>query len=304
MTGFGISVKKSYSRLLSDRFIAPPFNVFNARQGYWIRRKRKWFSLGIKSWKGDKRGIILKPGNGNHEQYERSSSVFDPVLCEIAYKWFCPAGGQILDPFAGGSVRGIVAHVLGYKYWGCDLREEQVTANNVQANKIIPDNQPSWVVGDSLTEIQNAPKADFIFTCPPYSNLEKYSDSPNDLSNMSESKFISALGEIIKKSCDKLKDNRFAGIVVGNYRVNDELINMSGYVEKMFKKYGLILYNKAVLITITGNSGMRAAYFFPKKLKLMNNYQDVLFFFKGDTGKIKEMAEGIKKRCSVLAKVG
>ena len=32
------------------------------------------------------------------------TSIFDPVLCEIAYRWFCPAGGTVLDPFAGGSV--------------------------------------------------------------------------------------------------------------------------------------------------------------------------------------------------------
>ena len=32
------------------------------------------------------------------------TSIFDPVLCEIAYRWFCPQGGTVLDPFAGGSV--------------------------------------------------------------------------------------------------------------------------------------------------------------------------------------------------------
>ncbi|MGB3315839.1 MAG: DNA methyltransferase, partial [Albidovulum sp.] len=40
------------------------------------------------------------------------TSIFDPVLCEIAYRWFCPQGGTVLDPFAGGSVRGIVASQL------------------------------------------------------------------------------------------------------------------------------------------------------------------------------------------------
>lgn len=34
------------------------------------------------------------------------TSIFDPVICEIAYRWFCPPGGTVLDPFAGGSVRG------------------------------------------------------------------------------------------------------------------------------------------------------------------------------------------------------
>ena len=38
-----------------------------------------------------------------------ATSIFDPVLCELAYRWFCPQGGAIIDPFAGGSVRGVVA---------------------------------------------------------------------------------------------------------------------------------------------------------------------------------------------------
>lgn len=41
------------------------------------------------------------------------TSIFDPVLCELAYSWFCPLDGKVLDPFAGGSVRGIVAAYLG-----------------------------------------------------------------------------------------------------------------------------------------------------------------------------------------------
>ena len=36
-----------------------------------------------------------------------STSIFDPVLTEIAYRWFCPSGGKILDAFAGGSVRAL-----------------------------------------------------------------------------------------------------------------------------------------------------------------------------------------------------
>lgn len=60
------------------------------------------------------------------------TSVFDPVLCELIYRWFCPQGGRILDPFAGGSVRGIVAGYLGYEYVGIELRPEQVEANQGQ----------------------------------------------------------------------------------------------------------------------------------------------------------------------------
>ena len=67
---------------------------------------------------------------------QSGTSIFDPVLCELAYRWFCPAGGTVLDPFAGGSVRGVVASKVGLKYIGVELREEQVEANRVQGDKI------------------------------------------------------------------------------------------------------------------------------------------------------------------------
>jgi hypothetical protein len=69
-------------------------------------------------------------------------SIFDPVLCEVAYRWFCPPGGAVLDPFAGGSVRGLVATRLGRRYFGVDLREEQVEANRGQWEALAPRFRP------------------------------------------------------------------------------------------------------------------------------------------------------------------
>lgn len=34
---------------LAEKFIIPPFSVFDTRQGYWQDRKRQWLALGIKS---------------------------------------------------------------------------------------------------------------------------------------------------------------------------------------------------------------------------------------------------------------
>src|SRR5262249_13125943 len=123
------------------------------------------------------------PHDGANRRID-GTSIFDPVLCELSYRWFCPSGGQVLDPFSGGSVRGIVAGCLGYKYWGCDLRAEQVEENEKQAKKIQPAVRPQWFTGDALECVQDAPLADFIFSCPPYGDLEVYSDDPNDLSTM------------------------------------------------------------------------------------------------------------------------
>ena len=117
-------------------------------------------------------------------------SVFDPVLCEVAYRWWSPDGGQVVDPFAGGSVRGIVAGMLGRRYWGCDLRSEQVEANEHQADALEVVPRPSWVAGDALEVLDDAPDADFVFSCPPYGDLEIYSDDPRDLSNMEHHTYL------------------------------------------------------------------------------------------------------------------
>ena len=53
-------------------------------------------------------GVEVVGGPESDEPYS-GTSVFDPVLCEVAYRWFSPPGGHVLDPFAGGSVRGILA---------------------------------------------------------------------------------------------------------------------------------------------------------------------------------------------------
>lgn len=71
------------------------------------------------------------------DAYWSGTSIFDPVLCELIYRWFAPAGGMVLDPFAGGSVRGIVASWLGLGYVGVDLGAMQVKANEIQADHIL-----------------------------------------------------------------------------------------------------------------------------------------------------------------------
>jgi len=147
--------------LLRDKFIEPPFSVLDTKSGNWQRRKRLWKSLGIKSEEGrDVKTHSMPTGKYDKNNMEETfyskeaqklnTSIFDPALCEVLYHWFCKEGGKILDPFAGGSVRGIVANYLGYKYTGIDIRPEQVESNRKQGIDILPlDNQPNWIVGDS-----------------------------------------------------------------------------------------------------------------------------------------------------------
>ena len=289
---------------LKNKYIIPPFSIFDTASGDWQNRKNKWKSLGIQSEVGrenvnsnqrmtpDGRMIGLKSkktstirlgATGNDITGNPYISIFDPVLCEVVYNWFAIPNGTILDPFAGGSVRGIVANYLDYQYTGIDLREEQILSNQSQALKIIPDNVPEWITGDSYTELDKFDKTfDFIFSCPPYYNLEVYSNNVKDLSNMDYLNFYIAYKAIIVKCCKLLKDNRFACFVVGNIRDKDGfIIDLVGITITLFEQCGLKFYNEIILRNPVASASMRADNNMTYK-KVVKIHQNVLVFCKGN----------------------
>ncbi len=220
------------------------------------------------------------------ENMATGTSIFDPVLCELAYRWFCPPGGQVLDPFAGGSVRGIVASKLGRRYLGVDLRAEQVAANEEQARAICDEPLPVWLAGDSrnLVEMVGAvPQADLIFSCPPYGDLEVYSDDPLDLSTLDYPAFRQAHAEIIAQACSLLLPDRFACFVVGDFRDRAGMYrNFPAHTIDAFEAAGCRLYNDAILVTALGSLPIRVGRQFTTARKLGKTHQNVLVFCNGD----------------------
>ncbi len=227
------------------------------------------------------RGAVLERNAGG----ATGTSIFDPVLCELAYTWFCPPTGDVLDPFAGGSVRGIVAAYLGRKYTGIDLRPEQIAANVEQAKDIVPDNMPRWIVGDSRDAMPEE-QFDFIFSCPPYADLEVYSDDPRDISTMDYGAFIEAYRAIIAGAVRRLRANRFACFVVGDVRDKKGMYrNFVSDTITAFHDAGAHLYNEAILVTAVGSLPIRVGKQFDSGRKLGKTHQNVLVFVNGDPKK-------------------
>ena len=269
--------------LLRDKFIEPPFSILDTKSGNWQKRKKLWINKGIRSEVG-RDSKVINMGTTNVEKNSAEYvSVFDPALCEVLYHWFCESGGNILDPFAGGSVRGIVANYLGYKYTGIDIRQEQIESNRDQAFKILPiENQPNWFVGDSNELLDNKWMIEFdlVMSCPPYADLEKYSDLDGDISNKEYPVFLQLYESIIKKSCNNLKKGGYACFVVGEVR--DKNGYYLGFVPdtiKAFDKCGMKFYNEAILLNAIASASMRANGNMKSK-KLVKVHQNILVFKK------------------------
>ena len=279
---------------LQERFIVPPFSILDTRQGYWQERKRIWKQI-IKSGNGRDEGLL---GAGLKTLAEKTgadltgTSIFDPVLCEILINWFCPQGGRVIDPFAGGSVRGLISVLLGNEYTGVDLSESQIVANYENYKEIADRkdlrgnvlNRPNWINNDSRNiDTLVSDQYDFMLTCPPYADLEVYSDNPKDLSNMPYDEFITAYREIICKTANKLKDNAFAAIVVGDVRdKKGYYYNFVGDTIQAMKDAGLKYYNECILLEQIATAAVRAGKQFEAGRKVVKTHQNVLIFVKGN----------------------
>jgi len=269
---------------LGSRFIFPPFTVLRGDSDTWLSRKAHWLGMGIKS-EVSREDVKTYSVPGYMQKSEATVSVFDPCLAEVAYRWFCPTGGQVVDPFAGGSVRGIVASFLGLPYWGCDLREEQVQANREQAAELCTPGLPTpvWVTGDALVVLDQAPEADLLFSCPPYGDLEVYSEDGADLSTMPHEQFLEVYAAIIKKAVGKLRVGGMAAWVVGEFRDK----RTGAYREFVpdtvaaFTLAGLQYWNEVTYMTPVGTLAMRTSAKFETNRKLGKNHQNMLVFTKG-----------------------
>ena len=279
----------------------------------WQQRKDLWERMGIDSVQGrDVKRNNANPVNtfsarGEQAKEAERTSTFDPLLCEIMYKWFSNEGDYILDPFAGGSVRGIVATSLNRNYLGIDLSQDQVDENTRQYIELTKRYNiikvPMWRCADSEEFLRESAYTnmvyDMIFTCPPYYNLEKYTKDENDLSNMPTYKdFLNKYATILRYASMMLASERFFVIVVSEIR-NPETGAYYGFVPdtiRILKECGLEYYNEIILENNIGSLPIRAPKYFNQSRKIGRHHQNILVFYKGDPKKIsnryKEFFDG------------
>lgn len=276
------------NRKLIEDYVIPPFSIFDTKQGYWQNRKKEWVQyFGGTGGEGRDETLIGTSLNNLADITNRGitgTSVFDPVLTEVIYTWYADKGGLIIDPFAGGYTRGIVASALGYKYVGTDVRKEQVQENAAKALQL-KEKLAAWHVasGEQINAYVTGEAADLVFTCPPYYNLEVYDpDNPEDLSTAKTyADFMKRYTKVMHNTYDLLKPNGWAIIVVGNVRGKDgSYYNLVGDTVELMQKAGYQFYNEIILATAIGTATLRARNTFDASKKVVKTHQNILFFSK------------------------
>jgi DNA modification methylase len=318
----GATNSKPANASLNDRFIVPPFSILDTRKGYWQERKKKWRELIGDNGESRNDTLITSPEIKYKDLYQRTRqhreelgitfkeyldkyvpddvkereaskvlsagvSLLDPVMAEIVCRWFGQDNCKTFDCFAGDSVFGYVSAHLGNEFVGIELRPEQARLNNERVEGMTA----RYINDDGQNVAQHiAPDSqDLLFSCPPYFDLEKYSDLENDASNQdSYEDFIKILENAFKAAVGCLKDNRFAVIVVGDVRDKSTgfYYDFCGDIKRIFKEAGMPLYNEIILVETGASTALRAGRYMESR-KVAKMHQNILVFYKGKTKEIK-----------------
>lgn len=330
-SGNGDGSGSDETKSLNDAFVVPPFSIFDSRQGYWQERKKMWRErigdmaesrtaklvqsvemrykdLYTRTMKHRKElGITFKEyiekyvpkevlEHEDKKVLSQGVSIFDPVLSEICCKWFTPyEGAKMFDCFAGDTQKGLVFGMCGFEFTGVELRQEQVDINNrVIAERGLP---IRYICddGQNVAKYFEPESQDMLFSCPPYYNLEVYSDLENDASNQGTyEEFIAILKNAYTSALSCLKEDRFAVIVVGDVRnkTNGAYYDFVGDIKRIFREAGAALYNEIILVEMSSSAALRAAKSMESR-KVCKTHQNVLVFYKGDPSNVKKVFKPI-----------
>ena len=303
------------TKSLRERYLVPPFSILDSQVGDWLKRRNEWEHI-LKNRSENVRNITAKSNTPYINKFdydigyrglERNGNIstFDPFLCEILVRWFSLQGMTIYDPFAGGHVRGVVSAILGRDYVGIDLNPVQVDANNENWEKIkalydaTDFGQIDWINDDSFQyeQVHQEGGFDMLLTCPPYYNLEIYSDNNADLSAYKTyEEFLDRYRGIIKGAYNQLKEDSFAVIVVEEIRRPNGLFY--GFVPdtiRAFTDAGFLYYNEMILENRIMSLGVRCPKYFEQSRKVGRHHQNVLVFFKGNPKNIEKKFGNFEK---------
>ena len=274
--------------ILSLVYGVPPFSILDTRKETWQNRKRYWMDL-IED-KGESREHTLKGFKslqGAQKSKMPTVSILDPVLSEIIVKWFGNKEWNVFDPFAGDSVFGYVSAAMGMNFTGIELRQEQVNINSSRTEDL-----PAKYICDNSLNASNhieLESQDLIFSCPPYADLEVYSDNPEDLSTMNHEEFFDVYSKILTSTYKFLKQNRFAVITIGEVRnkKTGEYIGLIPKTIQIMQEAGYKFWNEIILINSVGSLAIRVGNYMKKTRKVGKCHQNVLVFFKGNQEDIR-----------------
>lgn len=209
-------------------------------------------------------------------------SIFNPAVASWIINCFAPpAPCLVLDPFAGGGTRAIIAAKAGYNYIGLELRAEEVAAIRERCDRLEIENVEIIQI-DSCSTRWSVTNADFLITCPPYWNLEQYNGGAGDISMAPTYKdFLQSIEKCVSNSREALKSGALSAWVIGLHRDKDgSLLAMHHDLARLHLQNGFKFREEIILHQQNNGAIQRVGNFDKGSKRLVRVHEYVLVFQK------------------------
>jgi hypothetical protein len=243
------------------------------------RRVRDWRRLTGETGHSGARDEVFRADHNS--VYTGTHSVFPAPLMEmIIARYGGAAGSHILDAFAGGPPRGLVSAIMGHRYTGFEIRQEQIDENEALLKRLKLKGA-TYVKSDGrFLDVDTM--FDCAITCPPYHDLEVYSDQADDLSALGS--YAEFNGSMYLCAChhyERMKPGAFVCMIVGLFRdkKTGELIDFPADTVVNFRDAGFTYWQHIILSKNFASAAVRAGNAW-KGHKLVPRHENLLVFRK------------------------
>lgn len=180
---------------------------------------------------------------------------FVPQIPRQLFSRYTKKGEWILDPFMGSGTALIESQRMGRNSIGIDLQKEivdealgrikQEESNGCLTNGYIGNSR--IIDFEEITKNLGIDKYQFVIFHPPYWDIIKFSDSPEDLSNAETlDEYLKRFGEVIDNTTRLLEKNRYCALVIGDKYANSQIIPLGFYCMNLFLERNFIM--KAIIV--------------------------------------------------------
>lgn len=198
---------------------------------------------------------------------------FVPQIPYQAMRRFTRQGELVIDPFAGSGTTLIEARRLGRHAIGVELNPTLVE-ESLQRVQAAPNpcavhtailqgdsTQPSTI--ESLRALMDEwgfEDAHLLILHPPYHDIIRFSDSPQDLSNAPDVEtFLTQLEQVARNFTPLLQPGRYLVLVIGDKYAKGEWVPLGFYAMERLMRLGYTLKSLCVK-DIQENRGKRGQY--------------------------------------------
>ncbi|MEW6556227.1 MAG: DNA methyltransferase [Elusimicrobiota bacterium] len=198
---------------------------------------------------------------------------FVPQIPHQAMLRYTKRGEIVLDTFLGSGTTLIECKRLGRNGIGIELLPNMVKRAKelISQEKNLYNIKTDIIEGNSavqetieklkktLKQSYNAEKVQLIIMHPPYHDIIKFSDNPDDLCNTKTTEeFLNKFSQVVKNTYSLLDEKRFLVLVIGDKYSQSEWVPLSFYTMQNVLENGYKL-KSIVIKNISGNRAKRNA---------------------------------------------